>query len=58
MKNWIFFSQFSVARLYNFDISKLKMQNNFRLLASSRTIVNILKEFYIIQTQKLLNIIY
>ena len=36
----------------------LHMQNNFRLLASSRTIVNILKEFYIIQTQKLLNIIY
>ena len=36
----------------------LHLQNNFRLLASSHTIVNILKEFYILQTKKLLNIIY
>ena len=42
----------------NFVISKLKMQNNFWLLASSCTVVNILKEFYILQTKKLLNIIY
>ena len=34
----------------------LHMQNNLRLLASSHTIVNILKEFYILQTKSYLTL--